>query len=144
MHRIFHSICCVFFLISCTQRPLPSQRFEVFQKEGLYGYRHAECGVVIAPRYYVADDFNAHGIAAVADDSGWAYIDQKGEIVVRPFVFDNGPDYFQEHVARFTVREKFGLQFDCAHPFVQGRARVQKGKEWFMVDRHGVLGAESP
>jgi hypothetical protein len=203
VHRIFDSICCVFFLISCTQRPLPSERLEVFQEKGLYGYRHAERGVVIAPKYYLAGDFNAHGIAAVADDSGWAYIDQRGKVVVRPFVFDNGPDYFQEHVARFTVGKKFGffdeegkvvidprfdfalpfsdglaavcqgcvfhgdgehgfyeggkwgyidqhgnlaigLQFDCAHPFVQGRARVQKGNEWFMVDRHGVLGADSP
>jgi hypothetical protein len=148
VYRIFGSIFCVFSLISCAQRPLPFERLEVFQREGLYGYRNAERGVVIVPRYYVAHDFNAHGIAAVADDSGWAYIDQKGEIIVRPFVFDNGPDYFQEQVARYTVGDKFGFfdeegkvvidpRFDFALPFSDGLAAVCEGCVFHRDGEHG-------
>lgn len=101
--------------------------------EDRWGYKDAGGAVVIAPRFVVAEAFSAHGLAAVADDTGWHYINAAGETVIRPFVFDNGPDPFREGLARFVEGGRFGFfdergtvvvpaQFDFATSFDQGRA----------------------
>ncbi len=133
-----------------------------FQQDELWGYRDSRGNVVIAPRYIIAHDFLRTGIAAVVDSQGWAYIDRDGEVVVRPFVVDNGPDYFMEGWARLILDGKFGFfdstghivippQFDFASPFREGRAavatgcrvrwegemRVWEGGCWGFIDREG-------
>ncbi|HSR52174.1 MAG TPA: WG repeat-containing protein [Acidobacteriota bacterium] len=103
-----------------------------------YGYRTPAGTVVIEPRFRMAEDFAETGLAAVVDESGWAYINTKGEVVVRPFVFDNGPDSFSQGLARFERDEKFGFfdesgqvviqpRFEFALPFSEGLAAVCKG-----------------
>ena len=135
-----------------------------FEKNGRWGYRTAEGKVAIEPRFAVANSFSPEGIAAVVDEEGWAYIDRGGRIVIRPFVFDNGPDYFAEGLARFTADGKFGFfdkrgrvaipsKFSFAKPFSEGRAavcdgcrniaegehrRVQGGR-WGFINRAGNL-----
>jgi hypothetical protein len=104
----------------------------------LWGYRKANGFVVIKPRFAVAQDFSAQGLAAVADDSGWKYIDRNGKVLIRPFLLDNGPDPFQEGLARFKKAGKFGFfdergrvviapRFDFAAPFSEGRAAFCRG-----------------
>jgi hypothetical protein len=103
-----------------------------------WGYRNAAGDTVIAPVYFAAEPFSDRGIAEVADDSGWACIDVSGKVLVRPFVFDNGPDPFSEDLARFVRDGKMGFfdragkeaiapRFDFALPFSEGFAAVCMG-----------------
>lgn len=140
------------------EQPVP------FEKHGRWGYRDVRGGIAIPPRFDLANPFSPEGIAAVVDEKGWAYIDIKGKLVIRPFVFDNGPDYFSEGLARFTSGGKFGFfdrhgkvvippGFDFAAPFSDGLAAVcvgckevfqgehsfRKGGRWGFTDRSGSL-----
>jgi hypothetical protein len=134
-----------------------------FEKDQQWGYKTASGTVVIPPKFEIAGRF-ANGIAAVCCDGGWAYINPGGRVVIRPYVFDNGPDYFRQGVARFTQDGKFGFfdkrgriaipaGFDFAGPFSQARAVVcqgcravqigehalMKGGKWGYIDRAGKL-----
>jgi hypothetical protein len=77
-----------------------------FEEGGKWGYRDGKGRVVVQPRFIFANEFSTEGIAAVVDEKGWAYIDRKWNILIRPFVVDNGPDYFKEGLARFTADNK--------------------------------------
>ncbi|MDJ0836005.1 MAG: WG repeat-containing protein [Acidobacteriota bacterium] len=139
-----------------------SGSLEPFSQGDLWGFRDEAGQVVIEPRFKMALDFHADGGAAVFDDQGWAYIDRRGKILLRPFPFDNGPDYFQEGLARFVAEGKMGYfnpageivisaAFDFAQPFKDGRARVCEGCQtvqdgehkrveggtWFTIDKTG-------
>ena len=130
----------------------------------LWGYLNARGAVVIAPRFSVAQDFSNRGIAAVADESGWKLIDRKGRVLIRPYLLDNGPDPFQEGLARFKEAGKFGFfnergkviipaRFAFAAPFSEGRAvfcqgcrelaegehRSMQGGLWGFIDRKGRI-----
>jgi hypothetical protein len=117
------------------------------QTTHLWGYRASGGTVIIEPRFFVADRFSVHGIAAAADESGWQYIDGQGSVVIRPFVFDNGPDPFREGLARFKSGEQFGFfdergrvvispQFDFAAPFADGLAAFCEGCEVYAEGEH--------
>ena len=106
-----------------------------FEKGGLWGYRDAHGTVVIPARYLIADPFSREGIAAVADEKEWTIIDRTGKVLVRPFLFDNGPDEFHEGLARCVEDGKMGFfdkhgrivippRFSYAEPFSGGRAHV--------------------
>ena len=133
-----------------------------FEKDGRWGYRDEHGDIAIKNKYRMAYAFLPGGIAAVIDDQGWAYIDRKGGIVLRPFIFDNGPDYFREGLARFTVDYKFGFfnergeviikpRFDFAFPFSEGLSpacmgcleksegehSIVEGGAWGYIDNKG-------
>lgn len=113
--------------------PVPEQA-----SSGLYGFKNQDGQMVIAPRFHLAGDFSAQGIAPVVDDKGWAYIDLEGQVLLRPFVFDNGPDPFSEGLARYVEQGKIGFfneqgqvaipaRFRFAEPFVNGLAAFCEG-----------------
>ncbi len=135
-----------------------------FEAQGKWGYRDAKGKVVIPARYEAAQPFLPEGIAAVADKNGWAYIDAQGRVVIRPFLFDNGPDYFREGLARFVTGGEFGFfdrrgkviipaRFSFALPFSEGLAAVcadckevpegehkaMRGGKWGYINRQGAL-----
>jgi len=109
------------------------------ESNGRWGYQDAEAVMRIAPRYVVALPFNAYGLAVAVDpDTGWAYIDRQGRVVIQPNVVDNGPDPFVEGLARFRKKGKMGFfnprgqvviepGVDFARPFCEGRAAVCRG-----------------
>ena len=130
----------------------------------LWGYWNPRGAVVIEPRFSVAQDFSKRGIAAVADESGWKFIDRTGKVLIRPYVLDNGPDPFQEGLARFMEAGMFGFfdergkvvipaRFAFAAPFSEGRAvfcqgcreqaegehRAMQGGLWGFIDRKGRI-----
>jgi hypothetical protein len=142
----------------------PQEKLIPFEKGDRWGYRNAQGKVAIEPRYVIAREFFPEGIAAVADEKEWAYIDRKGNVVIKPFIFDNGPDYFSEGLARFTVNKKFGFfdthgrvvikpQFDFAMPFHDGLAAFctrcsekrdgehsfMEGGRWGFINRNGEV-----
>jgi hypothetical protein len=133
-----------------------------FEQGELWGYKNAAGKIVIPPKYLSAGEFSASGIAAVADQRGWAMIDSSGAVLIRPYVFDNGPDYFSQGLARFVTAGRFGFfdergkivipaRFDFVEPFHDGMAAfcegcVQarqgehltvKGGKWGYIDRKG-------
>lgn len=135
-----------------------------FEKDGQWGYQNASGRTAIHPRFVIAQEFSPQGIAPVVDEHGWAYIDVKGQVVIRPFVIDNGPDYFREGLARFTVDGRFGFfdksgkvvikpQFDFAAPFyealaaicagckeeIAGEHRAFRGGEWGFINHQGAI-----
>src|SRR5512137_2153684 len=65
-----------------------------------FGYKNAKNAVVIEPRFRIAEPFTPEGLASAVDDSGWVLIDVAGRPLIRPYVFDNGPDPFVEDLAR--------------------------------------------
>lgn len=139
-----------------------ARTLEPFEGDGGMGYRTASGNVVIPPRFAMAFAFSPECIAAVADTSGWAYIDGTGAVLVRPHVVDNGPDPFHEDRARYVQDGKFGFidrsarivieaRFAYAEPFERGYAIVcadctaisdgehtrMVGKRWGAIDAQG-------
>ena len=156
-HNIFLFIVFL-FLFTCASQKKEQIKLLPFEKDNLWGYKNAHGEVVIEAKYYIAQYFSSSGIAAVADSAGWSLIDMKGNIKIRPYIFDNGPDYFKEGVARFVEKNKFGFfnekakitiepQFDFALPFQEGLAVVcvgckeqAKGEHrWFSGGKWGYI-----
>ena len=161
----------VFLIISCNSPPQtgfenkeqePVLELEPFMQDDLWGYRDSAGQMVIPPKFVVAETFSREGMAAVVDQLGWAYINKKGDILLRPFVFDNGPDPFAEGLARFVEDGRMGFfdrhgkvvieaQFDFAMPFEDGKAKVctdcrevaegdhkrVEGGTWWLIDQAG-------
>jgi len=101
----------------------------------MYGYLDCNGEIAIPAKYRFAYPFTDGGIGAVADDTGWYYIDRKGEFIIRPMLYNNGPDNFSEGLARYIDKGKYGFfdevgnnvvtaQFDFAFPFKNGKAKV--------------------
>ena len=142
------------------------QRILFESPEGM-GYKDARGRVVISSRFRLAGDFSKEGLANVVDAKGWAVINRTGRVVIRTaFIFDGGPDYFAEGLARFTAGDKFGFynergkvivapRFDFASTFREGLAAVclkcRKSQEdaeghysivggrWCYINRRGVI-----
>lgn len=122
-------------LVGCASLPPTGEPFEDVTG---WGYRAATGGIAIPAQYALAMPFSRHGIAAVVDDAGWAIIDRRGRVLLRPLLVDNGPDPFSESLARFTLDGKIGFydrrgavaiaaDFDWAAPFHEGRAAFCRG-----------------
>jgi len=141
------------FLTLAVQDGLTQDRLIRFEQNEMWGYKNSSGQVVIEPQFEMAEDFTAEGIAAVADSKGWAYIDKKGNVLVRPVNVDNGPDPFQEGLARcvaddgnvgfFNKKGEVVIQpqFGGASYFRDGLAAVCKGcKEERIGDARVVRG----
>lgn len=145
----------VVLLVACTRAPAqtpgerPSTRAaaeptatampEAFEAEnGRFGFRDANGREVLPARYLTAMPFDASGHAFVVDDQGWACIDTTGSVELRPFVFDNGPDYPSEGLFRYVDGGRIGFAdlactvvipaaWEFAGPFAEQRAPVCRG-----------------
>jgi hypothetical protein len=115
----------------------------------LYGIRQCDGSPGLPARFEVAEEFTGGGIAAVRDDSGWYYIDRQGRFVVRPMIFDAGPDYFVEDLSRFVENGKMGFIddtgrivvpaiHDFAFPFENDEARVGQACEMIKDGEHTI------
>jgi len=135
-----------------------------FEEGGKWGYKNDKGQVMIQPTYHLASEFNQNGIAAVLDDLGWVYITMNGRRLLKPYIIDNGPDYYSEGVARFVSRGKIGFmnesgtvvisaQYDFVMPFSEGLAaycvgckpvsdneyhRIEGGK-WGYINKTGEI-----
>lgn len=105
--------------------------------------------------------FNKDGLADIRIHNGIYYINKNAQLV-RTHLFDNGPDYFKEGLARTIKNNKFGFinkkltvvikpEYDFAFPFVNGQAKVcngcnlkpvgehkaVEGGQWGLIDKQG-------
>lgn len=126
-----------------------AQTSQFSEEKELFGFVNDDGEWVIEPQYHFAYEFFPTGIAAVVDDSGWVYIDTSGEKILRPFIFDNGPDYFVEGFARYVCNDKIGFfdstgtivikaEYDFARPFSSGVAAVCIGGESVSDGEHSI------
>ena len=99
----------ILFLVACN--PFIHSRLIPFEDavNHRWGYISTGNRIIIKPQYIIALEFSAQGIAAVADESGWRYINRQGKLIIEPFIVDNGPDEFREGTARFKEKGKFGF-----------------------------------
>lgn len=139
-------------------------RFGFEDEGGLHGFRDGRGAVVIPPRYSFAYEFGAGGVAAVveapttvAGSVRFGFIDPGGRWLADAYAFDNGPDYFQEGLARIVdgagrvgFLDRGGAvviapQFVDAAGFCHGAATVHDGREQWTIDRAGqAIGPRAP
>jgi hypothetical protein len=138
-----------------------------FEENQIWGYRNTNGHVIIKPAYHVVFPFNQYGIAAVADDSGWVYINMNGKYILKPYIVDNGPDNFSEGLARYVDNNRIGFMnesgakiitatFDFVLPFSDGLAafcvgckqvsqdeyhRIEGGK-WGYINKTGEIAVD--
>lgn len=73
------------------------------------------------------------------NDFGWHFVDRALKEPYQPYYFDSGPDYPKDDRYRVRIGAKIGYAnaitgeliipaiYDCAHPFVDGKAQVGFG-----------------
>lgn len=125
-----------------------------FEQDGRWGFRDADGEVVIAPQYFMVTPYTAEGVAGVISEGGPAFIDLSGRKVATALMFDNGPDYFVQGLARIVEGGKTGFvdragkiaiapQFDAAGSFCEGLAPVCMGcKEVPRGEHHELVGGQ--
>ncbi|MCG6162334.1 WG repeat-containing protein, partial [Leptospira bandrabouensis] len=95
-------------------------------------------------------DFDENGVAFVAGEKGWSCINSDNKILLNSFIFDNGPDYLSEGLARFVENKKIGFhdpgckktiqaEYDFAYPFENGFSIVCNGCRSVKTDEHSMI-----
>ena len=89
------------------------------------GYMDNNGKIVIEPKYVIARPYDRYNIAAVADETEWKYIDAAGKTILKPYLFDNGPDYFKDGLSRYVdnnligfIDEKYQIVIKAQYEFV--------------------------
>jgi hypothetical protein len=124
-------------------------------KSGQYGiWDNAKNSWTAKPAWSHGVEFDPWGHAVVMDKQGPVMVDQKGKEVLRPFLYDNGPDYFVEGLARYvdgkklmgffdrTGRIAIKAQYEFAWPFEKGKATVGRAISYDTTsDEHTIVNA---
>lgn len=125
-----------------------AQALQKFMKYPKWGYKNAAGGVVIKPKYNLAEEFS-EGLAAVAPKYDYGFIDETGQMVIKPGFADAGS--FSEGLAGVRSKKE-GLWgyidkqgntvvpfiYQQAFPFHNGKARVKINDKFGVIDRQGA------
>jgi len=137
-------------LTVCGKGDSPRQHLKAFEENGKWGYKNVSGTIVIKPQYVAAYDFKGK-LGSVLLSEGWRFIDRRGNVQeIRPFLYDNGPDYHQEGLARFLLDEKIGFidessrvaipaRFDIVAPFSEGLAAFCEGGRKVETEEHSAV-----
>jgi len=122
------------------------------EKLELSGYKNKAGAVVIKPRFREAYPFGPGGIAAVSEPKvGLGYINPSGKMIAIAHAMDNGPDYFQDKLARIIGKNKkvgyiddtgkivIAPKYDEAMPFCDGTADVVLRGKPLTIDKTGAV-----
>lgn len=104
----------------------------------LYGYKNFKGEIEISAKYDFVYTDRMYDFAIVSFNNKWIGINRKEQIILEPYIFDNGPDYAEEGLFRFVEYDKIGFanlkgekvisaNFDFASPFKCGMARINIG-----------------
>jgi hypothetical protein len=158
-----------------TKQPLNNQilvAFEDTTKQFGWGYKDLDGRIVIEPQYAdIQPDTFSNTIAFVFEKRyemederhGWVAIDRQNRFVLKPFMFDNGPDYIEEGLFRFIENGEIGkggkmgfadingqklipARFTFVAQFVGGMAafcydcqKENDGEHWQMKGKSGFI-----
>ncbi|MCL2143937.1 MAG: WG repeat-containing protein [Endomicrobia bacterium] len=104
-----------------------------------FGYETCDRNEIIKAKYRIAYTDKMHKMAIVMRDDGqWIGIDRNDNVILYPFIYDNGPDYVFEGLFRFVDNDKIGFanldgdkiipaEFDFVEPFQDGLAEYAYG-----------------
>ena len=101
----------------------------------------------------VAPEYDRYGHALIMDQQGWLYVDRDQRPVLRPFLYDNGPDYYEEGLARFVDNGKMGFHnealhivvpavYDFAFPFENGEAKAGMNCTFHPIGEHSSVSCQ--
>ncbi|MCW7494604.1 WG repeat-containing protein [Leptospira sp. 2 VSF19] len=121
-----------------------------FEENNLFGFKNKSGKVIIKPQYQHALDFTKEKVAFVVKENQWVCIDTKNQVLLETFVYDNGPDYYSENLARFVENKKFGFfdsrcrkqisaAYDFVYPFENGLSIVCNGCESIPEGEHSRI-----
>ena len=106
----------------------------------LYGYKSLNGKIIIPAKYASVYTDTFFKVAIVQMDWTWVGIGRDGRTILRPYIYDNGPDYLQEGLFRFEENGMIGFansdglkviaaQFSFAEPFLDGISSYTIGGE---------------
>ncbi|TGN18052.1 WG repeat-containing protein [Leptospira idonii] len=127
-----------------------AQNLVPFEQNELHGFKNKSGKVVIPAQYILANEFNKQGVTFVLGKEGWKCIDQTNKFLLTPFIYDNGPDYEAEGLARFVENKKIGFfnsacqkkieaTYDFALPFENKFSVVCNGCKLIPIEEHSEL-----
>lgn len=119
--------------------------------EELKGFKDLYGKIIIEAKYVHIYTDTLFSMAIVFKNGEWIAIDKKENVILKPFIFDNGPDYLEEGLFRFVENNKIGFadidgrriilpKYDFAAPFENGlsayilggqREYDQGGEHWW-------------
>ena len=117
----------------------------------LIGFKSRNGKIIIKAKFNYSYTDTLYSMAIVLKNSEWVGIDRNEKIILKPFIYDNGPDYVEEGLFRFVENNKIGFanlegqkiilpQLDFATPFVEGlseytlgghRENEKGGEHWY-------------
>jgi hypothetical protein len=111
----------------------------------LYGYKNTRGEIAIPAKFNFTYTDTMYDFAIVQFDDKLVGIDRKVNIILEPYIYDNGPDYVEEGLFRFVENNKIGFadingikkipaKFDFASPFKEGMASFNIGGHKKMFD----------
>ncbi|MBM9545385.1 WG repeat-containing protein [Leptospira sp. 201903074] len=138
------------FLVSITPLVAKTNLPIAFEENGFYGYKNKSGKITIKPQYQQAMDFTKEGISFVVSNNKWVCIDTKNQLLLQVYIYDNGPDYYSEKLARFVENKKFGFfdshckkqipaNYDFVYPFENGHSIVCNGCESKLNGEHSTI-----
>lgn len=104
----------------------------------LIGYKDQLGKIVINAKYSHVYTDTFFSMAIVLKNWQWVCIDKSENVILIPFIYDNGPDYIQEGLFRFVENDKIGFaningqkiinaKYDFATPFENGLSEFTLG-----------------
>ena len=104
----------------------------------LIGFKDRFGKIVIKPTFTSVSTDTLYSMAIVQKNWEWTAVDKKGEFILKPFIYDNGPDYMVEGLFRFVDNNKIGFansdgkkvipaKYDFAEPFANGLSEYALG-----------------
>lgn len=119
------------------------------QDHELIGFKYRNGKKVIQAKFNQVYSDTMYNMAIILKDGEWVGIDRAEDVILKPFIFDNGPDYEEEGLFRFVEDGKMGFadsngrkiikaSYDFAEPFRNGLAAYTLGghKEYNKSGEH--------
>ena len=126
---------------------LRAEQPELFKEGDLWGYTYQE-QIIYDASFLEAKLFRKE-LAAVKTESGWGFINRKGEFIVQP-LHDRVSDWFGDR-AYFELNKKMGMvdgssgeqvfaaDYDAIKKFSANLLFLKKSSSWLASDLHGVF-----
>ena len=89
--------------------------------EQLIGYKDKLGQIIIEAKYTHVYTDTLYSMAIVLKNYEWVGIDKNENVILKPFIFDNGPDYLEEGLFRFVENNKIGFADNAGHKIIKAK-----------------------